>query len=271
MGADDISISILKDDSFLIKQDGTLNVDSVKKNFVSKESSLNNLLEVIRKKLKITSTPVLYYFSNGARFTVADDISLSNAISNNHPLFMASKRLTPQSSRIIDDNKRFPYEYNPETRIITFPVEAGIFPSELVDYSDVVGQFRTWLNIIKTQKLFKTCLMVNGLVKSGKSVACKHIFPATAAEYFPDALFGYIDLEAERIRVGGEYIESITSLRNALWNYLQNCLGITMDKCKIESAPNVEHDIATYIRYFYSIGFYLIIIIILGLRVDFPG
>lgn len=268
MDIDDVSIFILNDDSFHIKPDVTLNFDSANKLFVSKELSLSSLLEKIKLKLKITTTPSLYYFTKGARFVINDDTSLSNAISQNHRLFTTSKRLTPQSSRILDNNNRFTYEYDPTTRVIKFPVEAGIFPSELVDYSNLVGQFDNWLLQMKTSR-FKACCMINGLVKSGKSVASRHIFPATAAKYFPDALFGYIDLDVERIRVGGEYIESIIALRNSLWEYLQNCLGITMDKCKIESAPNVEHDIATYIRYciFIQFGFYLIIF--LELLVDF--
>ena len=130
---------------------------------------ISNLLEKIKQNLRLTPAPSLYYFTNGTRFTVKDDTSLSNAISQNHKLF--TNRLTPQSSAILDNNNRFSYKYNPKIRVITFPVEAGIFPSEFVDYSDVVRQFDNWLGQMKTSRS-RSCCMINGLVKSGKSVAC---------------------------------------------------------------------------------------------------
>lgn len=116
MDIDDVSIFILKDDSFHMKNDGRFNVDSTNQFFFSKGLPLPKLLEKIKQKLRLTTAPSLYYFTHGTRFTVKDDTSLSNAIS--------------QSSAILDSNNRSSYKYNPTTWVITFPVEA--VPSWLI-------------------------------------------------------------------------------------------------------------------------------------------
>lgn len=145
-------------------------------------------------------------------------------------------------SKIINNKDRFRFKYNESTKVIRFPVETCLFPFELVDYSRLIPQFEAWLREMVPKSPytpFKTCSMVNGLVKSGKTIACTHIFPAVAVGFFPTALFGYIDLQCEGVYIGCDYITAATILRNAIRNYVVS-LGIVLKKSEIDRGINAD-------------------------------
>ena len=103
-----LPIFILNDDSLHIKPDGALNFYS--KFFVSKDNSTwNNKTKT--QHHHYSRTPSLYFITNGALFKIEDDTSLSHARSQNYRIFTTFERLTPQSSKPLDNVIRFPYEY----------------------------------------------------------------------------------------------------------------------------------------------------------------
>ena len=237
---------------YYIQNDSAVKFDSDYPITISKKEDFKTILSSIQKKFHFSSEPSIYANREGTRTKITNFDQLSKAIDDKNDIFASEKLLTPQNSLIINNVDRFNYAYDKETKVIKFPVETGLFPCELVDYSGLIEQFDSCVAVMKPKvpyMPFKSCIMVNGLVKTGKSIACKHIFPAIAAKHFPEALFGYIDLEVQGVSIGCEYIDGISHLRDALWDYLVQTLGIVMEKSEgIQPVTSIESDIHRYIR-----------------------
>lgn len=231
---------------------------------VPKNDNYLQISDSLQREFNISEIPQLYALREGtvvgSRFRISEESMLKSALSNGLVLCSSRQRLTPSNSCVSIYSGVCNNEHNsPNTRQITFPEELMVFPSTIVDCSNLYGQFKDWLKNVNTLP-FRTCCMVNGLVKSGKTMGCKYLFPAVAAEIYPDSVCGYIDLIYAGMGLGSEITSAMGALRFGISKYLAEALGI-----KVEFSGNdlldVKQDILSFIgmaKKFHLLNFMII-------------
>ncbi|RKP17383.1 hypothetical protein ROZALSC1DRAFT_30802, partial [Rozella allomycis CSF55] len=192
--------------------------------------SFQDFRKRVAKEVNIEELPSIYYIDDGEHYRILDDKLFIFALRANFPFVCSAGRFSPHSTDSLGTLETVPYplikfDYNSETRIIHFPPESTVFPKNIVDYANSIQQFNVWLNTFSQEK-YPTCCMVNGLVKSGKKVAIRSVFPVLIHDRFPNARIGYANLDVCGVNIGREYIDCIRALFLCFADYLKKTIVI---------------------------------------------
>ena len=133
--------------------------------------------------------------------------------------------------------------------MLDFDESADIDPPFIIDHCDLLGELGEWVrHATEEDGQHKSILVLNGLVKTGKTAALRHILPQMVRQHEPNAEFCHLDFE-NFMTPNSDRCDVVSQLLTELEGWARTA-GFPVPGRTGDDYINVKHDVLVLMNIF---------------------